>query len=295
MAVAPVAASAVWHKALTNLYKANATPHCQNLLHQCTPKSAAHAKSNVALAEIIPAYISLIQEIEKFDAINLDHYSKRVTTKFDEYMILLRAPENDVFASVSDLKTSAVPEFFLRIFDLLISHHGAKLLEVSGQREIPVELAFDIRTEDFIIARTQRVDAAIVIRAPLMVAGKELKGFCIPVFAAEAKTYFDKNMLSGVDQSAAGMKATFPHCLYFSIGEFADFELSSYSYAGGAIDEIYILRHQKRSDFRKTGVAEPVDAGLVAEILTRVERSIVNHQEKRPHLDVRIKSGKLIG
>lgn len=285
----------VWHALLTSRHRANVTPHCQNLLHQCTVKSAAHKKSSAALNYIVPAYISLINAIDGFDPNNLITSARTVTTIFDDYMTLLRVTGNDIFGSESDFKTSAIPEFFLRLFVILIDHHNATMLEASGQRDIPVELSFDIRSDDLVIPRSQRVDAAIIIKTQLIVANKELKGFCIPVFAAEAKTYFDKNMLSGVDQSAAGMKSTFPHCLYFSIGEFADFELSAHSYAAGAMDEIYILRHQKRADFRKTKAANPIDANLVAEILQRVETSIVEHNKMRPGLDVRLKTGKLIG
>lgn len=286
---------AAWHASLTSRHKANVTAHCQNLLHQCTVKSAAHKKSLTALGYIVPAYLSLVDAIDGFDPNDMAASAKTVTVVFDGYMTLLRATANDIFGSESDFKTSAIPEFFLRLFIILINHHKATTLEASGQRDIPVELSFDIRSDDLVIPRSQRVDAAIVIKTPLVVADKELVGFCIPVFAAEAKTYFDKNMLSGVDQSAAGMKSTFPHCLYFSIGEFADFELSAHSYAAGAMDEIYILRHQKRADFRKTKVANPIDANLVTEILTRVETAIINHNKKRPRLDVRLKTGRLIG
>lgn len=295
MAASPTAASAAWHEALLKLYQVNATPHCQNLLHQCTEKSAAHSKSFQALGQIIPAYLELATSLEGFDATSISESAVQACERFDAYMALLRLSSNDVFSSVSDLRTSAVPEFFLRIFNSLIKHHKAQKLEVSGQREIAVELSFDPRTENFVVARTQRVDAAIVLKAPMTVAGRELKDFCIPIFAAEAKTYFDKNMLSGVDQSAAGMKATFPHCLYFAISEFADFELSSHSYASGAIDEIFILRRQKRADFRQSLDASTIDAALVAEILNAVGDAIQNHDKKRPRLDVRMKLGKLIG
>lgn len=284
-----------WHSALTAIFKADASPHCQNLLHQCLPRSAAHSKSEKALGNIIPAYLTLEAAIVQFDASKIEESAPAICLAFDHYMSVLRLPENDLFSSVSDLKTSAVPEFFLKLFAQVIQHHSADPLEVSGQRDIPVELSFDIRTEHLVIARTQRVDAAIIAKAPLKVAERELRGFCVPVFAAEVKTYFDKNMLAGVDQSAAGMKSTFPHCLYFGICEFADFELSAHSYAGGAIDEIYILRHQKRSEFRQTGVSNPIDHELVCEIVKRVELAVCSHASRRSDLGARIKTGKLIG
>jgi hypothetical protein len=297
--IAPVTALAASHGELLKLHKPNVTPHCQNLLHQCTSKSAANvksaAKAAAALGQIVPAYVSLVKTIETFSAATIRKSAAAATEAFDEYMTLLRLPENDLFSSVSDLKTSAVPDFFLRLFDALLEHHKAAFLEVSGQRDIPVELSFDTRTADLVFARTQRVDVAIVMKASLTVQGQELNNFAIPVFAAEAKTYFDKNMLSGVDQSAAGMKRTFPHCLYLAIAEFADFELGAQSYASGSMDEIFVLRHQKRADFRKTGVAHPIDTDLVAEILQTVERAIIDYDEPRPNLEERLKTGKLIG
>ncbi|CAE6768519.1 hypothetical protein R69619_03731 [Paraburkholderia nemoris] len=295
MSISPPQTHAVWQAALQSKANANMAPHCQNLLHQCSPKSAAHNKSFFALSVIVPKYLELVEILENFDPSNIKKSTATATKKFDEYMKVLREAENDVFSSVSDFKTSAAPEFFLRMFHSMIHYHKATMLEVSGQRDIPVEMSFDIRTDDFILARTQRVDAAIIVKTSLTVGGTELAGFCVPIFAAEIKTYFDKNMISGVDYSAAGMKSTFPHCLYYSIGEFADFDIGAHSYASGAIDEIFILRHQKRSDFRKTKKADALDPTLICEILENVERAIIDHQEKRPHLNVRMKSGKLIG
>lgn len=284
-----------WHADLSSIYKIKVMPHCQNLLHQCTPKSAAHAKSFKALKEIIPAYLEMIKVLKGFNPNDIKKSVAQCTAAFEKYMCVLRKPENDLFSSVSDLKTSAIPEFLLILCDILIAYSGVDFLEVTGQQEIPVELSFDIRVGDFVVVRRQRVDVAIVKPVSLVVDDAQLEGFSIPIFAAEVKTYFDKNMLSGVDQSADGMKRTFPHCLYFSISEFADFEIGAYSYASGAMDEIFILRHQKRADWRKTSSAKPIDHILVFEILKRVNDAILNCNKKRSKLDERMKTGKLIG
>jgi hypothetical protein len=101
-------------------------------------------------------------------------------------------------------------------------------------------------------------------------------------------------MISGVEFSVATLKSTFPHCAYFAISEFADFELQSNSYASSEIDEIYILRKQKRADFRKSDVAKPLDRDLIIEILNRFFVGIENHLAVHHNLKLRVPNGRLI-
>jgi len=163
-----------------------------------------------------------------------------------------------------------------------------------GQKDIPIEIPYHITRPGLIVPRIQRVDISVICRVDLKANGIQLDGFCVPVFAAEAKTYFDKNMVSGVDFSVASMKTTFPHCLYFGIGEFADFDLAAHSYASSDIDEIFVLRKQKRSSWRKSSSAEPIDAELVVEIVERIVASLKEQQIAHQDLSLRVPNGRLI-
>ena len=206
------------------------TPHGQNLRHQINVTYGKRSEIRAALEALVPAYVKMVQGITQLDFSNISGTVQALVFKLDEYMSLVRTSGCDVFISQSDFKTSIIPEFFLRIADKYISEHSLPF-EATGQTDIPIEIAFDLKRAGLIVPRLQRVDFAVVRRVALRAEDVQLKGFCIPLIAAEAKTYFDKNMVTGVAFSVAALKTTFPHCIYIAIGEFADFELGADSYA----------------------------------------------------------------
>ncbi|GMO94239.1 Bpu10I family restriction endonuclease [Bradyrhizobium sp. TM239] len=266
------------------------TPHAYNLLHQIK-----HAKKDTlpVLKTIVPEFLKFAKAASAVDSENLHAHIPKAVVALERYLALLRVKENDKFVSQSDFKTSVIPDFFLRIFHKYIETNKLPFA-ASGQTDLAIEIAFDLKRPGVIVPRMQRVDIAVVKKIKLTADDTQLAGFCIPLFAAEAKTYFDKNMVSGVDYSVASMKSTFPHCLYYAIGEFADFDLAAHSYASSEIDEIFILRKQKRSAWRKSNDANKIDAELVEEIIKNVFASIVSQQSVHKDLTLRVPNGRLI-
>ena len=167
-------------------------------------------------------------------------------------------------------------------------------LKASGQRDIPIDLAFDPNSENTFIPRFQRVDIAIVKKMDLMVGEKPLDEFCIPIYVAESKTYFDKNMISGVAYSAGALKSTFPRCKCVSVGEWTDFDLKRRSYAGTSIDEIYVLRKQKRAEYRNTGVMNPISTSTMKLIICQVWEILSSYEDNHLQISDRLHTGKLI-
>lgn len=267
------------------------TPHSNNLLHQFSTKSAAHLKSNAALKLLTPKFISLCDHI---DGVTLDDddFFEIAARLLDEYISDIRKSGAGIFASQSDFITSVMPEFFLRIFHILCK--GKAELFASGQRDIAIDLSFDTRMPTLLMPKMQRVDLAIGYVTQLTIGAHPSTPLFIPIFAAEAKTYFDKNMISGVDYSAAAIKNTFPHCYYLAISEFADFDLEALSYAGSSIDEIFIVRHQKRSDFRKSNIAKASSWKNIKEIVLSAQSAIESCAKDRTSLHDRLPTGMLI-
>jgi hypothetical protein len=266
-----------------------ATPHCNNLIHQFSSKSAAHGKSADALIALVPIYLELCALLRCFS--NSDDFYRDAATELDRYLLAIRSIPN-VFLSQSDFVTSVIPEFFLRIFHS--PAFASSELVVTGQREVPIEISFDTRLKELLCTRTQRLDIAAGYASSIRVGDQINTPLFIPILAAEAKTYFDKNMISGVEYSAAALKRTFPHCLYLAISEFADFDLSALSYASGKIDEIFILRRQKRSDWRKSGVANPILPSIIQEIIQMAAARFSKSTVQRLSLHDRLENGKLI-
>jgi hypothetical protein len=290
-----------WQQELDQSLIRGASPHASNVLHQLKQVSKARSSSNpqrdtrlAALEEIVPAYLSLVKSIPQVSPLPSEATLSPLVDKLNAYLDLLEGQAGRTFISQSDFKTSVIPDFFLRVFASLIQARALPL-SVVGQREIPIRLSFDPKRKGFLVPHLQRVDMAIVLFAELSVNKVEHEGFCIPLFAAESKTYFDKNMISGVDFSVRTLKSTFPDCVYLAIGERSDFDLKGVNYANSAIDEIVILRRQKRSDYRKSGLGSPIATDLVAEVVARAVSVLDVFQETRPDLSMRIGGGKLIG
>ena len=113
--------------------------------------------------------------------------------------------------------------------------------------------------------------------------------------AIEVKTNLDKNMIGGVEYSVERLKKTFPLSKFFLISEFADFAYKKQNYASTPIDEIIILRKQKRSEVRrdKTKI-RGLDKGLVESHITEILEYLESTLNSPDELNARMKQGRLI-
>lgn len=265
-------------------------PHGNNLTHKLASYYRQRADCAAALDRIVPAYVGFRRRLSTPNAWGEGLVD--TVAALDGYLTLCRTAE-DVFPSQGDLTTSALPEFFLSAFGQMTRQIDAPFT-ASGQRDIFIDITLDVLHPGRIVPRKQRVDVAVLEPLDMQIAGQPVVGFAIPVIACEVKTYFDKNMISGVAFSFDGLKSTFPGCLCLAISEFADFAPDHQSYAAAAIDEIYILRQQRRSAWRKSGVAAPINPELVAGILRLAEEYVSKLSTPRPDLHQRLPSGSLI-
>ena len=118
----------------------------------------------------------------------------------------------------------------------------------------------------------------------------------IPLIAIECKTNLDKNMISGIEHSVTELKKTFPECRYFVVTEVSDFDVKKSNYASSGIDEMYILRQQKRGPIRNDPtLRKPINQLLVQEIAEILIHNIDAMNADIAGLDTRMQTGKLIG
>jgi hypothetical protein len=119
--------------------------------------------------------------------------------------------------------------------------------------------------------------------------------FIIPLIAMEMKTNLDKNMMSGIEHSVAALKNTFPNSLYYVITEYSDLAIDKLNYASSGINEIYILRKQKRAEIRRDiENRHLIDVNLVIEIANNCIQQIQKTHRIAPSTDIRMTTGKLI-
>ena len=102
-------------------------------------------------------------------------------------------------------------------------------------------------------------------------------------------------MLAGIENSVAALKRTFPNCLYFVVTEFADLATDKLNYASTDIDEIYVIRNQKRASVRgNKNSKNTINKTLVMEMVSKTASLLKSFSEEQQTIEQRMTLGKLI-
>nr|CAA74998.1 Bpu10I restriction endonuclease alpha subunit [Bacillus pumilus] len=283
-----------WIKNITDMYQSPELipSHASNLLHQLK-REKRNEKLKKALEIITPNYISYISILLN----NHNMTRKEIVILVDalnEYMNTLRHPSvKSVFSHQADFYSSVLPEFFNLLFRNLIKGLNEKI-KVNSQKDIIIDCIFDPYNEGRVVFKKKRVDVAIILKNKFVFNNVEISDFAIPLVAIEIKTNLDKNMLSGIEQSVDSLKETFPLCLYYCITELADFAIEKQNYASTHIDEVFILRKQKRGPVRRGTPLEVVHADLILEVVEQVGEHLSKFKDPIKTLKARMTEGYLI-
>lgn len=262
------------------------TPHGRNLRFQLERRDA---KKRLMYERIFKGYMELRNV--KYD-VPLRDYINKIVASANSYLDLFwpKSP----FPHQADFASSVMPEMLGIVFSSVIAERGIPL-DVSAEADLIIECAFSASGGGILMSKNKRVDLAVVKRCELDFNGDKMI-LPVPLISIECKTNLDKNMLSGIEQSVADLKKTFPTCSYFVVSELSDFDVSKSNYASSGIDEIFILRRQKRGVVRNNPSARnAMDPELVFELAKRLQDSIDLTQKPRELLSARMLNGKLIG
>jgi len=277
------------HELITNRGKLR-LPHLTNLQTKIGLTGAKSEKWQAAFELLIPAYVEfhkcLFSGKEKLDI-------ERIVIAVNQYLNVLKRDEAKVFSHQSDFTSSVLPEFFCGLFSQLVEPD--QNFVPTAQGNIIIDCVFDAHQNGRVVLKKKRVDFAVLLDTEFCFNGAVIDDFKVPILAMELKTNLDKNMLSGIESSVESMKRTFPNCLYFVIAELADFNTEKQNYAATYIDEIYILRKQKRSVARKGGDIQDIDVDLIREIITRALAHFASASEAVKSIGDRVQDGILIG
>lgn len=267
----------------------NALPHGSNLLFQLEKKEKS---KEVLFDKIVDKYLKT--RTVRYDRKDIKGYIETLTDNVNEYMNVFWPPENNPFSHQADFSSSIVPEMLCTIFGEVIRDYGVEL-EESAQRDLTIECTFDIGNGGNIHFKNKRVDVAVVKMCTLCFCEKTFE-LPVPMLAIEVKTNLDKNMLSGIENSVNDLKKTFPLCKYYVVSELSDFDVKKSNYASSGIDEIYILRKQKRASVRKNpSERNNLNSDLLVELVTIFIKEIESMFDQVIDLEARMQQGKLIG
>jgi len=276
-----------------------ALPHCSNLLFQLNKKltgnfTLADGKKDklVFFNEVVDSYLK-IRNVN-YDGSNLDDYIQKITDATNIYMNLFWPSKNNPFSHQSDFGSSIIPEMLCNIFGAIIKVKSFEL-EVSAQKDLIIECVFDFTNGGTVRFKNKRVDISVFKNCRLTLDDSE-NDFPIPLIAIECKTNLDKNMLSGIEFSVSELKKTFPECYYLVVTELSDFDVKKTNYASSGINEIYILRKQKRAETRRVPYPRAnIYPELVKEIAGFLIGGLEDIHSDTDSLNQKMQNGKLIG
>lgn len=266
-------------------------PHRNNLLTKLKGGRLSKEQENAA-HNILPAYIELSKQLTVQD-IQLETWLVQVVPEVDKYIEFLSRDENKRFSHQSDLISSVVPELLFCLFKIFVIKDKPGLI-VDAQKNIIIDVEFLPSRQKLISLKRKRVDIAILLPTSLAINNQEITNFNLPIIAAEVKTNLDKNMISGIEHSVESYKKAFPLSKYFVISELSDFDYKKQNYASSSIDEIYILRTQQRSNYRKTKKLEKLNVDLLKEITNWAIQYTDDLEKEGQDLSARMKTGRLI-
>ena len=262
-------------------------PHSSNLLHQLEKKDATRKVSEF---NRICDYYFQFRNVASQIALDLEQYVGQLTESVNDYMDILK--DIDIIHQ-SDFKSSVIPEMFYFLLYKIVKHLGEPYY-VSAQSDVPIECMFDLQGGSRMMFKTKRLDMLVYKESVLSLDSNPTQ-FNIPLIAMEMKTNLDKNMMSGIEHSVTALKKTFPNSLYYVVTEYSDMAVDKLNYASSGIDEIYILRKQKRADVRRNiNLRNNINASLVLEIAQQCIKQIQQVHIILPSTDERMTTGKLI-
>lgn len=262
-------------------------PHSSNLLHQLSKRE----ESKLPFFNVVCDLYFKMRESAKNTTLELKEYVTSVVEATNDYMDLFLT--KNPFSHQADFTSSIIPEMFFLMMYRVIKDLRLNYI-VSAQSEVPIELMFDLQGGSRLMYKTKRLDM-LVCKKSQITLDNNLYDFIIPLITMEMKTNLDKNMMSGIENSVSALKRTFPHCLYYVVTELSDMALDKLNYASSDIDEIYIIRKQKRASVRsKKEAKKNIDSALIYEIVSECKHQMSIVDDVVEPIEIRMQTGKLI-
>jgi hypothetical protein len=261
--------------------------HGKNILAKLKKYNKLRDKQKKELEKVvIPAYKRWKLSNEELEGYSDEEIKKRVEV-LNTYKEEIR---NVTFSSQSKFHSSVIEEFLYYLFRDLIKDlnsenqrkHQTEIIlggaraytnlyfapqNLSSFLEKP-NMKINFKDQDFAIYRKIQIKA-----------DSESETINVPVVSIECKTYIDKTMLEGSIATAEKIKNGNPYCLFLIVTEWYDV---SYDVdpAYSRIDQIYVLRKQKRKTDSENPIAWDVILDLFGFVKNHLKREWSNINKK---------------
>ena len=268
-------------------------PHCSNLETKISAELSKKSASRDKIIDIAEKYELFHQSLEDAPVTSISEWLDVALAALADYFQYIY--DEKIFVHQSDFTSSVMPEFMCMLYNKNIIPHFPDII-VETQKDIMIDVSFVPMQDQKVLIKSKRVDVALLQSCTLVLNEETISNFNIPIVAVENKTNLDKNMISGIEYSVERLKKTFPLCKYYVLSELSDFAIEKQNYASTAIDEILILRKQKRSQVRcKGGTRNSVDKDLLEGHFEEIYSHLEVQKKKTRTLQERYGEGKLIG
>ncbi|MBQ9660227.1 MAG: Bpu10I family restriction endonuclease [Bacteroidales bacterium] len=260
--------------------------HASNYLAKKVDRKTSSSQRR-ALETLAPTYQKYL-----YENLNLVGYSdeivrQRVALLNQYYDFISEKGLDNVFSAQGKFRPTILEEFLFLLLKDYVADLSEKFDEakVMGSGAIKAYSNIFFKSRDFpsflknpsIGINVKDQDYAIFRTFDLTVNNQSHK-IAIPCVAAEAKTHIDKTMLDSIIATAAKMKEGNPYTWFIAVAEYYDVNLDV-DPAYSRIDQIYILRKQKRRDI-KSG-RNPIDEKVVRILFSDIKKHLA-----RPWSDI---------
>lgn len=197
-----------------------------------------------------------------------------------------KSDNKKIFSAQSKFEPTIIEEFLSRIlknqFGNDVLHYGPVQAYSSLYFSYSDKSSFKQGVEIKLNEKNQ--DVGIYKRESLSINRDKIHPVYIPIICIECKTYLDKTMYEGSVATANRIKMGNPYCTFIIVAETYDIK-KDVDIETSRIDNIYVLRKQRRSDYNKN--PNPIFADVIQSLLEFIRSRL---DSRRKSVDELIKT-----
>ncbi|WP_462137242.1 Bpu10I family restriction endonuclease [Candidatus Mycalebacterium sp.] len=210
---------------------------------------------------------------------NLTVAVKALNTYKDSAKVLNTKKRGTYFSSQSKLESTILEEFICQVLKKTFGNETLQYGNVKAYSSLYFHYTNKESFKNDLKVKLNEKDQDVGIYKKItLTIDDEPHDVSIPIVCIECKTYLDKTMLEGSVATAEKIKNGNPKCLFFIVAETYDVK-SDVDIETSQIDNIYVLRKQKRGNNSLSDIKIDVVENLIKEIKQRMESDEIPVEE----------------
>ena len=264
----------------SRLEKHPALSHASNICTKCSKRLSETEKKSIDA--LLPKYADYL--CKQFSIVGYtDEIIRERVDLLNEYYHFYDEEQrfNSIFTSQGKMRSTILEEFMYILFKDYVEHLKLENNDVNGYLKSGATKAYtnlyftasgisEFIKNPNVEINVKDQDFAIYRELTLNIEGKN-KYIRVPIIAIENKTYVDKTMLEGIIATAEKLKSGNPYTWYGVVTECYDVDFSV-DPIFSRIDQIYVLRKNKRKELTNNKIAHEVVVRMFKDVVAHIER-----------------------